>query len=120
MTLLKTNFIGPERPVVRDPEAIRVYFETIGRQADPRHLPAGTTVQWDFTDSDPWYLVVDNGATRTEQGRASSPDLTLRCGLDDWADLSANRVDPRKLLLSRRIRPRGKLRVLMKLPKVFG
>jgi hypothetical protein len=38
---------------------------------------------------------------------------------EDFIDVAAGREDPRKLMLRRRIRPRGKLRALAKLPKVL-
>ena len=120
MKLLRCNFLGPDRPVVRDPEVIQILFESIALQADPRHAPPGTTVQWDFTDSDPWYVALENGSTRAVQGRSPSADLTLKCTLDDWADVVADRADVRKLFLRGRLRPRGKLRLLPKLPQVFG
>jgi hypothetical protein len=117
--LLQANFLGPDRPVVRDEEAVEIFFDSIAQSADGRAVPAGTTVQWDFTDHDPWYLTIDNGTSAAHQGRATSPDLTLRCSLDDWADVSAGRRDPRSLLLRRRLRMRGSPRVALRLPRVF-
>jgi hypothetical protein len=40
--------------------------------------------------------------------------------LEDFGDVIAEREDPRRLLLKRRIRVRGNPRLLLKLPKVFG
>jgi putative sterol carrier protein len=77
-------------------------------------------VQWDFTDADPWHLVIDNGATRAQRGAASKPDATLRMSLEDFGDVIAERADPRLLLLRRRVRVRGNPRVLLRLPRVFG
>ena len=120
LKLLEAGMLGPKNgPVKRDPEAIGVLMDTMRRGAVPDAAPAGTTIQWDFTDADPWYLRIDNGATAVEQGRASSPDVTLRMAFDDFVDVAADRVDPRMLMLKRRIRPRGKLRALARLPKVL-
>jgi ribonucleotide reductase beta subunit family protein with ferritin-like domain len=118
--MLQGNFIGPDRPVARDDETLSVVFDAIARSADPRSVPAGTTVQWDFTDADPWHLVIDNGATRAQRGAASKPDATLRMSLEDFGDVIAERADPRLLLLRRRVRVRGNPRVLLRLPRVFG
>src|SRR3954447_15689466 len=120
LKLLEAGMLGPKNgPVKRDPEAIEVLMDTMRRGAVPDAAPAGTTIQWDFTDADPWYLRIDNGATAVEQGRASSPDVTLRMAFEDFVDVAADRVDPRMLMLKRRIRPRGKLRALARLPKVL-
>jgi len=119
--LLEAGMLGEkEGPITRDPEAIEILFDTIRRQADPRYVPAGTTIQWKFPDLDPWFVRLDNGATSAQQGIAPHADLTLRCRFDDWVDVVAGREDPRKLMLRRRLKPRGNLRLLLRLPKVFG
>ena len=102
--MLAGNYIGPDRPVARDDETLSVVFDAIARSADPRAVPAGTTVQWDFTDADPWHVVLENGSTRAARGTAPSPGVTLRMTLDDFGDIIAEREDPRRLLLKRRVR----------------
>jgi hypothetical protein len=120
--LLRANLIGPgDGPVVQDPEAVAIMFDTIARQADATAVAPGTTVAWDFTDGAAWHLVLDAAAgSRAVAGRPSNPDLTLRCRFADWADVSAGRADPRALMLRGRLRPRGSVRVLLALPRVFG
>jgi ribonucleotide reductase beta subunit family protein with ferritin-like domain len=118
--MLAGNFIGPGRPVARDDETLAVVFDTIALTADTRAAPSGMTVQWDFTDGDPWHVVVANGATRAQRGPAGAPDVTLRMSLDDFGDIIAERADARRLLLTRRVRVRGNPRLLLKLPAVFG
>jgi hypothetical protein len=118
--MLQGNFIGPERPVARDDETLSVVFDAIARSADPRAVPAGTTVQRDLADTEPWHVVFDNGTTRAERGSASKPDVTLRMTLDDFGDVIAERADARRLVLRRRMRVRGNPRLLLKLPRVFG
>ena len=104
----------------RDPEAIAILFDSIRRSADPRVVPPGTTIQWDFDDAEPWYLQMDNGSTRMQQGRAEHPDLTLRSSFEDFVDVIAGREDPRRQLLRRKLRPSGRVRMLLKLPKLFA
>jgi ribonucleotide reductase beta subunit family protein with ferritin-like domain len=118
--MLAGNYIGPDRPVARDDETLSVVFDAIARSADPRAVPAGTTVQWDFTDADPWHVVLENGSTRAERGSAAKAGVTLRMALEDFGDIIAEREDPRRLLLKRRVRVRGNPRLLLKLPRVFG
>ena len=95
-------------------------FDTIRRQADPDGVRPGTTIEWDFADAAPWHVVLDTAPRARCAGRAAHADLTLRMRFADWADVMAGRADPRALMLRRRLRPRGSLRVLMALPKVFG
>jgi hypothetical protein len=119
--LLQANMLGEKvGPPSRDPESIRILFDSVRRSVDPRVVPPGTTIQWDFDDAEPWYLHMDNGSTRMEQGRAGQPDLTLRSSFEDFVDVVAGREDPRRQLLRRRLRPSGRVRMLVKLPRLFG
>jgi hypothetical protein len=117
--LLRAGLVGPDPPT-HDPEATDIMWDSIAHQADPSVVRAGTVIQWDFSDADPWYLTLSNGATRVIQGRADRPTLTFRCKFDDWADVVAGRADPRIQMLRRKLRPRGSLRVLVKMPQIMG
>ncbi|HEX8084713.1 MAG TPA: ribonucleotide-diphosphate reductase subunit beta [Solirubrobacteraceae bacterium] len=119
--LMKAQYLGPkEGTFVPDEEATEILFDQMRRQVAPGTVAAGTVIQWDFTDAEPWHLVVDNGSTRVARGRAPSPDLVLRSSFEDWVDVTAGRADPARLLLRRRLRPKGKLRLLARLPKIFA
>ena len=90
------------------------------RQVVPGSVEPGTVIQWDFTDNEPWHLIIDDGDTRAVRGPAPSPDLTLRTSLADWVDVTSGRADPAKLVLRRRLRPSGKLRLMARMPKIFA
>jgi hypothetical protein len=45
--------------------------------------------------------------------------VRLAVSFEDFIDATAQRIDPRKLMLQRRLRPKGDPRVLLRLPKVF-
>jgi ribonucleotide reductase beta subunit family protein with ferritin-like domain/putative sterol carrier protein len=110
---------GPSR---RDAETLEVLFDMIRRQVNPNHgLRRATTFQWEFTDPDvpTWHLTVDNGSSTVTQGEAAHPDLRLRMAYQDWIDIVGERLDPRRALLSGRLRPRGNPLALGKLMKVF-
>ena len=118
--LLQANLIGPGGPLDATTEDVALLFDSMRRSADPAAMPGGTTIQWDFTDHEPWRLEFADGATRAVQGRAAAPDLTLRLTLADWIELSAGRADAVRLLLGRRLRVRGNPRLLRKLGAVFA
>ena len=65
-------------------------------------------------------MTLSNGHTAVKQGTAVHSDLRLVSSFDDWVDVFAGREDARKLVLARRLRPRGDLRLFMKLEKIFG
>jgi len=119
--LLRANLIGPgDGPVRKDPEAVAILFDTLARQADPRPVPPGTTIAWAFDDAAPWHLVLDPAGSRALPGPAPGADLTLHSAFADWADVAAGRTDAPALMLRRRLRPRGSLRVLWALPRIMS
>jgi hypothetical protein len=120
LALLRAGYLGPPNGHVNpDREATALLFDGLRRQIDSSIAP-GARIQWEFTDAEPWHLLIDNGATSAAAGRVEHPDLIFRCRFDDWLDLAAGRIEPWRALLSRRIRPSGKLRLLVRAPKLFG
>jgi 1,2-phenylacetyl-CoA epoxidase catalytic subunit len=120
--LLRAGILGEKNgPPKRDPETVGLLFDFISRIVDSEAAPnGGATIQWDFSDTEPWHLVVNNGSTRAVQGRVEQPDLTLRCGFETWADVVAGREDPRMAMAKLKLRPRGDVRVLMRMQKMLG
>jgi ribonucleotide reductase beta subunit family protein with ferritin-like domain len=119
--MLRANLIGAgEEPVVKDPEAVAILFDQMRRQADATAVPSGTTIEWAFTDFEPWHLTLREGDSVASAGHAAHADLVLRTSLQSWADLTAGRADPLRLVLTRRLRPKGDLRLLPRLGRVFG
>jgi hypothetical protein len=119
--LMKAGYLGPKHnytgPVE---EATEIVFDQMRRTADTSVVRPGTVLQYDFADHEPWHLVLDGDASHASRGLHPKPSLTLRMEFDDFVDIAAARVDPARLMLRRRIKPRGNLRLLLKLPKVFG
>jgi hypothetical protein len=120
LTLLRAGYLGePNGHVTPDPEATAMLFDGLRRQIDTSVAP-GATILWDFTDGEPWHLAIANRATTAARGRVGDPDLVFRCRFEDWVDIAAGRTEPWRALLTRRVRPSGKLRMLARAPKLFG
>jgi ribonucleotide reductase small subunit/SCP-2 sterol transfer family protein len=120
LTLLRAGYLGePNGPVTPSAEATALLFDGLRRQIDASVAP-GATIQWDFSDAEPWHLRIDNGSTSASPGRAQHPDLTFHCRLVDWVDIAAGRTEPWRALLQRKVRPSGSLRMLLRAPKLFG
>jgi putative sterol carrier protein len=121
--LAQAGVIGVrEGPSSRDPETVALMFDTIRRQVNPNHgLARATTFQWEFTDPDisPWHLIVNNGSSLVEQGKAANPDLRLRIAYQDWVDIVGERLDPFRAVATGKLRPRGNPLALRRLTKVF-
>jgi len=102
------------------PETQRLYFDIVTRVADPTAANGSPLVyQYRFSDADPWLLTIDNSSTRAEPGEAPSPTLTIEASWRDFVSMSKPDARPLKMVLTRRIRPRGKLREIARMRKVF-
>jgi hypothetical protein len=120
--LLMAGILGPpngHRPEA-SPELQRLYFDIVARSADPAAVNGSRLVyQWRFTDAEPWHIVIDNGSTRAEPGEAPAPDVILETSWADAIYSAKPEESPVKYMLTRRIRPRGSLRELARMRKVF-
>jgi hypothetical protein len=118
--MLQANLIGPDRPASRAPDDVELMFDQLRRSADPAAVRPGTVIEWAFTDAEPWHLRLSGDTASVTRGPAPAANLSLRVSYDDWVDVFAERTDPRRLLLRRRLRPKGDPRVFLKLGRIFG
>ena len=119
--LIDCGVIGDDR---REPElteeAFELLFDGMARIIDidvARSL--GGPIEWDFTDAEPWHLVVTNGHIEAKPGRGGEPGLRLESSSAEWAKIAVNRTDPRMSLLRRKLKVHGSLGARAKLPKLF-
>jgi hypothetical protein len=120
LAMLRAGYLGaPNGPVTPDPAITALLFDGLRRQMDTSLAP-GARIQWEFDDAEPWHVSVEDGTATAAPGRVENPDLVFRCRFQDWIDVSAGRTDPVKAVLTRKIRPSGKLRMLIRAPKLFG
>ena len=118
--LLKAGVLGPPtEDVVNDPEAQAIYFDVIARSADTDAVDGPMTVQWRFDDAEDWHVRVENGSTRAVRGVAEKADVTLATTWPEWVRISMHGGDFRRAVLRRRLRPRGSIRKLMRLQRVW-
>jgi ribonucleotide reductase beta subunit family protein with ferritin-like domain len=120
LAMLRAGYLGePNGPVKADHAVTALLFESLTRQMDLSAAP-GATIQWEFTDAEPWHIRINGGSATAVAGRVERADLTFSCRFQDWIDLSAGRVEPWRAALTGKIRPRGKLRLMLRAPKLFG
>jgi hypothetical protein len=121
--LMMAGILGPPDgpPPDSSPDLQRIYFDLVSRVADPAAANGSPLVyQWHFTDAAPWHLIIDNGSTRAQAGEAPDPTVTIETTWADWIASGKPDANQLKMLLSRRIRPRGPLRELARMRKVFN
>lgn len=120
--LIDSQVIGDDRLEPKlSPDAYEIIFEGMAEAMNldvARSL--GGPVEWDFTDAEPWHLVVTNGHAEAKPGRAGKPALRLEATSSEWAKFAVGRTDPRKALLKRKLKVHGSFSALTKLPKLFG
>jgi hypothetical protein len=120
--LLMGGILGPagESNPEATPELQRLWFDVVSRVADPTAANGSPLVyQWRFSDADPWHLIIDNGSTRAEPGEVANPDLVIESSWRDWIDSSKPDANQAKMILQRKLRPKGKIREIVRLRKVF-
>ena len=119
--LMKAGVMGePNGKPDSSAEIQELFFDIVARVA--RTEAAGErpmTIQWRFTDAPPWHLRIDNGSTAAAPGEVARPDVVLETSWEDWIGAAIRGEDPRRLMLRRRIRPRGSIRNLIRLPQIF-
>jgi hypothetical protein len=121
IALLESHVMGEPHPSPdASPEIQRLYFDVIANSADAGAVNGRPfTVQWAFDDAEPWHVIVANGSTRAEPGTVPSPDLTWKATWGDWIAVSKGALDPRRAMLSRRLRFRGSPRKFRTFTQLF-
>lgn len=119
--LVDAGVIGDDtREPELTPQVFEILFDGMSRGLDlevARSL--GGPIQWDFTDAEPWHLVVANGHAEAKPGSAGDPALRLEIASGDFAKVAVGRSDARWALLTRKLKIHGSLGAKAKLPKLF-
>lgn len=104
----------------KDAESIALVMDTVRRQL-PNTNGTSLSVQFVFTDVEPWVLRLDPGRVpAVERGREAKPDVTLRASWDDWLDVASGRVNPGHAVMRGKLRPSARLSALKLLPAALG
>jgi putative sterol carrier protein len=119
--LMMGGILGsPDSIPQTSPELQRLYFDVVERVVNTKAANGSRLVyQWRFTDAEPWHLVIDNGSTHAEPGEAPNPNLVLEASWGDFIATGRPDSNPLKMVLTRRLRPRGSFRELARMRKVF-
>jgi 1,2-phenylacetyl-CoA epoxidase catalytic subunit len=118
--LLRAGVLGePNGKPQVDPEIEGILFDVVARSARTDAVDRPVTIQWRFEDAEPWHVRIDNGSTSSGPGLADDPDVTLRTTWADWVDISIRGKDARRAMLRRKLKPRGSLRQLARMQKIF-
>jgi hypothetical protein len=118
--LLRAGVMGePNGTPKVDHEIESILFDIVARSARTDAVDRPVTIQWKFEDAEPWHVRIDNGTTSSAPGLAENPDVTLKTTWPEWVNVSVRGQDARRAMLRRKIKPRGSLRQLARMPKIF-
>ena len=124
ISLAKAGVIGeplPSEQVDSSPATQEMFFDLVARSVDTTGTN-GTpfTVQWRFSDAEPWHVIIQNGSTRAEPGVTATADVTLESSWADFIDVGKGAITPPRALLQGRLKLHGGVRNLLKFRKLFG
>ncbi|MEO8092402.1 MAG: ribonucleotide-diphosphate reductase subunit beta [bacterium] len=119
--LLESGVTGePNGAPASSPDVQQLFFDVVANSADTGVVNGRPlTVQWRFSDADPWHVIVENGSARAQHGDAGSADVTLETSWAEWINISKGVIDPRKALLRGRLKVRGGPRGLYAFTRTF-
>jgi hypothetical protein len=118
--LVQAGLLGERQPAPpMDPGSIELVMDAVGRGL-PDTNGTRLTVQFAFSDVEPWVLRLNGGAPSVERGEATKPDVTLRTSWEDWLDVAGGRINPGHALMRGKLRPRARLSALKLLPAALG
>jgi Ribonucleotide reductase, small chain/SCP-2 sterol transfer family len=119
--LIDAGVIGDDRREPKmTPEAMEVLFAGVARAMRLKVARSiGSRYQWEFTDTQPWHITVNGGDAEAAPGRLDNYDVCFRTSASDWAKIAVGRLDPRRAVLSRKLRLRAPLRSKVRLPQLF-
>jgi ribonucleotide reductase small subunit/SCP-2 sterol transfer family protein len=120
--LVQAGLLGERQPAPpKDAASIELVMDAV-RRGLPDMNGTQLTIQFAFSDVEPWVLRVPGGGAlpSVERGRAAKADVTLRTSWDDWLDVAGARVNPGHAILRGKLRPRARLSVLKLLPAALG
>lgn len=122
LRMLEAGYFGSgTRPKSHAETDVREYFTVLANAMRAGSAPAGTVVQFSFTDVPPRHLVATaDGDVHVVEGTHPSPSVALDVSFDDFLDVFAQRTNPVKLVLLRRLKVTGDRGLLSGARAVFG
>ena len=97
----------------------------IGMAAAFKSQAAGNlraTIQFVISGEDPGthHLVIENGTCTYHEGPAQNPTVTINAPDTIWRDVTLGQLDATKAFMTGKIKAKGDMGLLMKLPNLFS
>jgi len=102
---------------------IRLVLKGMALLFNPQAAPQlKAAIQFDVTGEQPgqWFLDIDNGTCTFNEGRHTSPALTIKTPSEVWLAISNKELDGREALMQGRYAVGGDINLLMRMGSLFG
>ncbi len=102
---------------------VRETFEAMPARFRPERAQGVTAViQYDITGADggTCHVRIADGACTLHEGPAAAPALTVTMAAGDWLDMLAGKLNGQMAFMSGKLRHKGDMSLLMRLPSMFG
>jgi putative sterol carrier protein len=79
-------------------------------------------IQYDITgpEGHTCHVEIADGQCALREGSAAQPTLTLTMGAQDWLDMLAGKLNGQVAFMSGKLKHKGDMSLLMRLPGLFG
>jgi putative sterol carrier protein len=102
---------------------VRESFEAMPTRFRPERAQNLTaTIQYDITGADggTYHVDIADGRCTLHEGPAAAPTLTLTMASEDWLAMLAGKLNGQVAFMSGKLKHRGDMSLLMRLPGMFG
>jgi putative sterol carrier protein len=103
---------------------VRETFEAMQGKFRPDRAQglAPTVIQYDITGDGGgcYHVSIADGQCALQEGTAPSPQLTLTMSAQDWLDMLSGKLSGQVAFMSGRLKHKGDMSLLMRLPSLFG
>jgi putative sterol carrier protein len=87
--------------------------------------PAGdlkATIQFEVTgkQTGDWFLSVENGRCTYQEGKANSPNLTIKTPSEVWLAIANKEMDGQQVFMEGKYTATGDISLLMRMRSLFG
>jgi putative sterol carrier protein len=102
---------------------VKETFEAMpGRFKPDRAQGLRAVIQYDITGPGgaTYHVDIAEGRCTLHEGPAATPTLTLTMAAQDWLDMLAGKLNGQVAFMSGRLKHKGDMSLLMRLPGLFG
>jgi hypothetical protein len=113
-------FSDGTEPLRADHEAMRYHFDAVATTVAPCDgICDPMTIQWVFSDAEPWFLRIERDRAGAHPGQADAPDLTVESSLAAWLAVTGGRERFEDALNAKRLQVSGAESALLAIPRLF-